>query len=190
MKSFGADIRAHFRGGTMARGGKTDQVGDRAAADQEPHAAVSGVAEQLHQPTDGSPLDIDSGMVAAGATRVQRGRKKITDDADRCWRRIDPAEEARMAIAHGMRQHLGRDRLDERLGRASCPRPILIEERLALARRHRREHRPGCHAREIVGDEVDRLVAEAAKLFDIHRRRCRHDVSPSPARMTLASPVQ
>ena len=55
--------------------------GHRAAADQQPHAALGREADQLHQPADGGALQVDGGVVAAGAARIQGRRQQLGEHA-------------------------------------------------------------------------------------------------------------
>jgi hypothetical protein len=78
----------------------------RAPADEESEAALGREADQLHQPARGAAFEIDRGVIAAGTAGIEAGGDEIAQHTERGRRRVHPAEEARMAVAHGMRQDL------------------------------------------------------------------------------------
>ena len=99
-----AHVPAVLERGAVTGRGERDQGRRRSAAHQKPHAVLGRKPDQLHEPADGGPLDVDRRVVAARAARVHRGGEKVGDDADRCRRRVHPAEEPRMAVAHRVGQ--------------------------------------------------------------------------------------
>jgi hypothetical protein len=78
----------------------------RASADEKAEAALGREADQLHQPARGAALEIDRGVIAAGTAGIERGGDEIAQHPEWRGRRIHPAEEAGMAVAHGVREDL------------------------------------------------------------------------------------
>jgi hypothetical protein len=88
----------------MAHDRQGGQVRHAAAADEQT-LRVLREAEHVLDPRQRGALDVSGGLVAAGgAGRHGRG-EHIAEDADvrRCA--VDPREEARTRVAHGVRQH-------------------------------------------------------------------------------------
>jgi hypothetical protein len=77
-------------------------------------------ADELGQPAHHRALEIDVGVVPSDDARIHRGGRQRRDDPGGGGRRVDPAEEGRVAVAHGVGQDVaqgGRDQVVER-GRA------------------------------------------------------------------------
>ncbi len=151
----------------LPRGRQPDDRGHRCAAGEQPDTALRREADQLHEPAHGGPLDVDGGMVAARAARVHGGGEEIGHDPHRRRRRIDPAEEARVAIAHRVREHGRAKPLDDRLGAGAAFPELFLQQRRPLAWSHRTEHRALARAAEVVGHQLDELVTEAAEVLGI-----------------------
>ena len=158
----------------MARRRERDQRGRGAAARQQPHAPVRGKPDQLHEPAHGGPLDVNGGVVAPGAARVQRRREEVGDDADGRRRRVHPAEEPRVAVAHRVREDGRAEVLQDRFGARAGFAQGLLDERGALVGRHGLKNRARPNRREVVGHEVDGGVSQPAEGFGIEGGR-RHD---------------
>ena len=160
----------------MARRREGDERGRRAATRQEPHAARGRESDQLHEPPHGGALDVDRRVVAAGAAWIHGGGEEVGEHADRCRRRVHPAEEARVAVAHGVRQDGGADAMQQGFGIEAGRAERLLHQRGALGRGHRFEHGPLGHAGQIVDDEVDGFMRQTAEVLGIKggRRRSRH----------------
>jgi len=175
-------VPAVLGGRPLARRRQRDQRGRGGAAGQQPHAAVGGEPDQLHEPAHGGPLDVDGRVVAAGAARVQGRRQEVGEDADGRRRRVHPAEESRVAVAHRVREDGRAEALEDRLGAGAGIAEGLLDERGALVGHHGLEDRPRPNRREIVGHEVDGLVSQPAEVLGIEggwrgrvEARSRHD---------------
>ena len=105
-------------GGAVARGGQAVSDAIEPAADEEPHAALDRKADQLHQPSNGGALEVDRRVVSAGAARVRAPRPGNRPRSPMgAGRRVHPAEEARVAVAHRVREDVALDAVEKRLGR-------------------------------------------------------------------------
>ena len=167
----GPDVPAVGGRRPVPGGGEARERGHGAAADQEAHAALDREAHELHQPPDGRALDVDRRVIPTGAARVQGGPEELCDDADGSGRRVHPAEEARVPVAHGVGEDLAPDLVEQALGRRAAGRQGALQERRALRRRHRHEDRLIAEPLEVVGDHVDGGVSQAPERLGRDGRR-------------------
>ena len=171
LKALGPYVPAVLERGPVTRGRQRDQGRRRTPAHQQAHAALGGKPDQLHQPPHGGPLDVDRGVVAARAARIQRRREKIGDDADGRWRRVHPAEEPRVAVAHRVGQNGRAESLQHGLRCDAAGAEWLLYQGGALGGTHRVEDGRGAYAGEVVGHEVVRFVGEPAEVLGVERGR-------------------
>ena len=171
LKPFGPYVPAALERGLVASGRERHEGRHRAPAHQEPHAALGGELDQLHEPAHRGALDVDCRMVTAGAARVQGSRQEIGDHPDGRRRRVHPAEEPRMTVAHRVRQDGGAEAFQHDLGTDAGSGERLLHERGPFGRSHRREDRCCGDPGEIVGDEIDGLVCEMTEVLGVETRR-------------------
>ena len=79
-------------------------------------------------------------MIPTGCTRIHHGCEQICQHADGCACWVDPGSETRMLIAHGMRQNMLLEEIEERFGRPAMHRQLLIEQYLSFCGRHRAKY--------------------------------------------------
>jgi len=111
------DVTADPRQRATARARKADDRRGGPAAGEQAGSRRVRKADELGQPAHHRTLEVDIGMIAKDDARVHRGCRQRSHDAGGGRRRIDPAEEGRVAVAHGVRQHiaqLGRDQVVQR----------------------------------------------------------------------------
>ena len=106
------------------------QRGNRATTDQDARAALDGKVDQFHQPAHHAVLHVDRCMISSGCARIHHRSEKVCQHADGCACRVDPGGEARMLVAHGMRQDMLLEEVEERFGRPAIFRELLIEQEL------------------------------------------------------------
>jgi hypothetical protein len=147
----------------MARGGQGGERGHRTAADQEASAALGWKADELHQPAHRASFQVGGRMVATGAAGIERGGEELGQHADREGRRVDPAEEAWVAVAHRVGKELVAHDRQEVGRRAALVRQRLGQQARTRLRRHRLVDRPSANSLEVIGRQVDREVAEVAE---------------------------
>jgi hypothetical protein len=121
-----------------------------------------GKSDHLHQPANGTTLDIDRCVIAPGAARVEGGSEELRQDAHGGGRGVDPAEEAQVPVAHGIGEYVFGHGLQEEFGVLTRFGQGLFQEHAARLRRHGAEDGSIPHAGEVLDGEVDRAVAEAA----------------------------
>jgi hypothetical protein len=116
------------------------------------------VADQLRQPAHSRTLQVHVGVVAGHDARVHRRRGQRRQHSRKRRRRVDPAEERRVPVAHGVRQDLARHDPGER---AQPGRPARERQREQLHTQVVRQglpDRPPRQRREVVRDRVDERV--------------------------------
>jgi hypothetical protein len=104
------------------------EVRHRSARDEDAFG-VGGEAEHLGDPAHDARLDVDRRVVAAPAVRVHGGGEVVGDDADRIRRGVDEAVEARVGVAHRIRQDVLAHERQHFLERPALFRDRLVEER-------------------------------------------------------------
>jgi len=184
-QTIAAHVPAVLEGGAVAGRGESGERGHRAAADEQAHGAlgVGGEADELHQPAYGAALQIDRGVVAPGAAGVHGGGQQFGQDAHGRGGRVDPAEEARVAVAHGVRQDLPREGVQDSLRRQASLGEGLLQHGAPLIGRHGAEDGFCGDASQVRGGEVDGPVAQPAELLGVERQGHPHP----PVRRLIAA---
>ena len=157
-------------GGRAGAAARTRQADDRRrgrAAGEKPGARCVRVAHELRQPAHGRALEVDVGMVARHHARVHRGGWQRRQHTGQRRRGVDPAEEGRVAVAHGVRQHVARHRCRQRLEPRRPVRQRQLEQRRAQIVRQRLPDRPSRQRLEVVGQSVDQHMAGTPELVQI-----------------------
>ena len=85
----------------------------RSAAREQARAARVRKADELGQPAHHCTLEVDVGVIARDDARIHRRCRQRRDDSGEGRRRVDPPEEGRVAVAHGVRQNVPRHRRDQ-----------------------------------------------------------------------------
>ena len=138
-------VVADRRQRTAASAGEADDRRGRPAAREQAAARRVRKADELGQPAHDRVLEVDVGVVPGDDARVHRRRRQRGHDPRRGRRRVDPAEERGVAVAHGVRQDVaqrGRHQLVERARRA----PAAARRAAARAARRGAAARPGATA--------------------------------------------
>ena len=133
------DVVAGRRQRAAASAGEADdRRGGRAAGEQAGARRVRE-ADELGQPAHHRALEVDVGVIAGDDARVHRGCRQRSHDAGGGRRRVDPAEEGRVAVAHRVRQDIAQRGRDQR-------RPARSDAPAAAGRaaRSRRASGSGC----------------------------------------------
>ena len=125
---------------------------------------------------DRQPLDVDRRVVPSRAARVEGRRQEVGHDPHRRRRRVDPAEEPRVAVSHRVGEDLSPDEVEQRLGHHAHLGQRSLEERRPLRRRHGREDGTLADPAEVIGHQVDGGVGEPPELGRIHRQRRRRSL--------------
>jgi hypothetical protein len=102
------DVMTGLRQSAAASARQADDRRRGAAAGEEACARRMREADQLGQPAHHGALEVDVGVIAGDDARVHRGCGQRSHHAGEGRRRVDPAEKGRMAVAHGVRQHISR----------------------------------------------------------------------------------
>ena len=135
-------------------------------------------ADELGQPAHHSALEVDVGVVAEDGRRIHRGSRQRNDDAGGGGRRVDPAEEGRVAVAHGMWQHVAQRGRHQVVERGRTLRQRQVEQLLAQGVGERLPDRARRQRGEVVGDAVHQRVRGAAERLQLRLRAPR----PCPVR--------
>ena len=157
----------------VARHRQAVQRGHRAAAHQQPGATLGGEVDQFHQPAHHAVLQVDGGVVASGGARVHHCRQELGQHADGRGGRVDPGGEARVLVAHGVRQDVLLEEIQQRLGRAPVLRQRLVEQQVPLRGRHGAIDRLVRQSFEILGRQFDGVVAQVIERLRVHLRAAR-----------------
>jgi hypothetical protein len=173
-----ADVVARLRQRAAARAGEADDRRGGRAAGEQPGARRMRKADELGQPAHDRTLEVDVGVVAGDDARVHRGRGERGDDSGGRRRRIDPAEEGRVAVAHGVRQDIAQRRLDHVVQRDRMLGQRQVEQLAAQGAGERLPDRPRGQRGEVAGDAVHERVRGIAE--------GRHPVVARRARVRLA----
>ena len=94
------------------------------AAEENAVAPVMREAEELHEPPDGQPLQVDGRVLAAGAAGVRDRRREGGQHAQLGCRRVDKGGEAGVILAPPVRQHALVEEFQDLLGRDSLGRKL------------------------------------------------------------------
>ena len=111
------DVMAGRRQRAIASAREADDRRGGPAAREQAGARRVREAHELCQPAHHRALEVDVGVIARDDARVHRGCGQRSHDASGGRRRVDPAEEGRVAVAHGVRQDIaqrGRDQVVQR----------------------------------------------------------------------------
>jgi hypothetical protein len=158
----GEAMLADVEAGTGVAGGRQrGQGGHGAAADQQPTTARRQ-ADQLAQPADDLALEVQRGMVATCAAGVHRSSQQRREHRRPVRRRIDPAVEARVTVAEGMRQHRPLQLLEQLVRAAALLAPLLLAPAPSQRRRDRLEHGPLALAKQVVQGQGDHALPVGA----------------------------
>ena len=152
-------VLAHARGLRATGRGEGGEVRHRSARGQEALGG-RGQAEDLGEPGDDAPLDVDGRVVAAPAVAVHGRGEVVGHGADRVGGRVDEGEEARVRVPEGVGEDAVADGVEDRLEGQALLGQRLVEEGRGVA--HLAEDRLLQQARAVVGHEVGRPVAEPA----------------------------
>ncbi len=171
-----AVVPAVFDGGGVPGGGQRGEGRARPAAGQQPGA--HRIPDELGQPPQHPVFEVHARVVAAGAARPHDGGGQLGERARRVRRRVDPGEEARMAVAHREGEDVTGDRVDQFVAcrafrgewRSGQPR-LLVVVHFSVDGALRQ-------VAEIVGEEVDQPVAGGAELLRGHGA-CSDQLPPS-----------
>jgi hypothetical protein len=102
------DVMAARRQRATASTREADDRRGGPAAGEQAGARRVREAHELGQPAHHRALEVDVGVIARDDARVHRGCRQRSHDTRGGRRRVDPAEEGRVAIAHGVRQDIAR----------------------------------------------------------------------------------
>ena len=102
------DVMAGRRQRATAGAREADDRRGGPAAGEQAGARLVREAHELGQPAHDRALEVDVGVVARDDARVHRGCRQRSHHAGGGGRRVDPAEEGRVAVAHGVRQDIAR----------------------------------------------------------------------------------
>src|SRR5438067_5279358 len=100
----------------MPRDGERGHRRHRSTADEESRR-LRWKSEELLEPREDLVLDVDRGVVAAGAARIHRRGQRVGKDAHHRGRRVDPAPETWMAVAKRVRLYFFLERAQHVVGR-------------------------------------------------------------------------
>ena len=89
------------------------------AAEENAVAPVMREADELHEPPDGQPLQVDGRVLAAGAAGVRHRRREGRQHAQLGCRRVHEGGEAGVILAAPVRQHALVEEFQDLLGRDS-----------------------------------------------------------------------
>ena len=133
------------------------------AARQQAGARRVREAHELGQPAHHRALEVDVGVIARDDARVHRRRRQRGHDAGGRGRRVDPAEERRVAVAHGVGQHIAQRGRDEVVQRCRVLRQRQVQQLFAQGVGERLPDRARGQRSEVVGDAVHERVCGAAE---------------------------
>jgi hypothetical protein len=179
------DIVAACGQRAAARARKADDRRRGPAAGEQAGARRVREAHELGQPAHHRALEVDVGMIASDDARVHRGRRQRSDDAGGGGRRVDPAEERRVAVAHGVWQHIAQRGRDQVVQRCRLLRKGQAEQLFAQTVGERLPDRLRGQRVEVVGDAVRERVCGVAERHQLHPRAPRS----RPRRSTSVRPV-
>ena len=164
-------LAAHIEAGLhIARDREGHQVRHRPAAHQQA-ARLRGKAEHLLRPVEHLPLDVDAHVLAAAHVRVETGRQHLGQHPQRGAVPHHPAPEARMHVAHRIRQDVGAKILVDRLRRLALQRQRLLQVSLHL-RRHRLPDLPLPHGFQPGQHVIHHAMPQAAHRLPILGVEC------------------
>src|SRR5216683_1396149 len=164
-------IPAVLRRSTMTSHRQAIERGHRTTAYQESRAALDREVDQFHQPAHYTVLQVDRGVIPTGGARIHHRLQELGQHPDGRACRVDPGGETRVLVAHGMRQDVLLEEVEERLGRPPVLRERLVEQHLAFGGRHRAEDGFTRNAFQIFGCQFHRQQAQVIKRVSIHRER-------------------
>jgi hypothetical protein len=118
---------------------------------------------ELGQPAHHRALEVNVGVIAGDDARVHRGCRQRSHDACGGRRRVDPAEEGRVAVAHGVRQDIAQRGRDQLVQRYRVLRQRQLEQLFAQAVGERLPDRPRGQRSEVIGDAVQERMCGAAE---------------------------
>ena len=130
LQAFRAHIPAIGFCSPVASHRQAVQRGNGTTTDQNACAALDRKVDQFHQPAHHAVLQVDRRVISSGCTRIHHRGEKVCQHADGCACRVDPGGEARMLVAHGMRQDMLLEEIEQRFGRPAMLRELLIEQQL------------------------------------------------------------
>ena len=142
---------------------KADDRRDRPAAGEQTPARRVWKADELGQPAHHRALEVNIGVIAGDNARIHRRCRQRSDDAGQGRRRVDPAEERRVTVAHRVRQHIPRHRCDQVVERRGLRRQRQVEQATFQPVGNRLPDRSRWQRREVVDDALDKRVRRAAK---------------------------
>ena len=137
-----ADVMAGRRQRATASARQADDRRGGPAAGEQAGARRVREAHELGQPAHHRTLEVDVGVIAGDNARVHRGRRQRSHDAGGGRRRVDPAEEGRVAVAHGVRQDIAQRGRDQVVQRRRLLRQRQVEQLFAQGVGERLPDRP------------------------------------------------
>src|SRR6266536_202061 len=171
LQAFSAHVPATLSRCPAAGHRQTIQRGNGATTDQDASATLDWKVDQFHQPAYRAVFHINRRMISPGGTRIHHGSEKVCQHADGCACRVDPGGETRMLVAHGMRENMLLEEVEERFGRSTMLRQLLIEQQLAFRGRHRAIDRLFRNALKILGCYLYCQHAQMVKGLSVHLQR-------------------
>jgi hypothetical protein len=136
------DVMAGRRQRATASAREADDRRGGPTTGEQPGARRVREAHELGQPAHHRTLEMDIRVIARNDARVHRGRNQRNHDASGGRRRIDPAEEGRVAVAHGMGHDIAQRGPDEVVQRCRLLRQRQVEQLSAEGVRERLPDRP------------------------------------------------
>ena len=106
-------------------------------------------------------------MVPGDDAWIHRGRRQRGDDPGGGRRRVDPAEERGVPVAHGVRQDVAQHGRNQVVERAPALRQRQVKQLLAQGVGERLPDRAGRQRGEMVGDAVHQSVTGAAERLQL-----------------------
>jgi hypothetical protein len=122
-------------------------------------------AHKFRQPAHHGALEVNVGVIAGHDARVHCSRRQRSHDAGQGRRRVHPAEERRVAVAHGVRQDVARRRRDQLLQSGRLLRQLHVQKLVPQAIRHGLPDGLRGQRGQVIGDLVDHQVRCAAELL-------------------------
>ena len=175
-EAIAADVMAGRRERAAAGAREADDRRGGPAAGEQAGARRVREAHELGQPAHHRALEVDVGVIAGDDARVHRGCCQRGHHAGGGGRRIDPAEEGRMAVAHRVREDVAQRRRGEVVQRDRLLREGQVEQLLAQRIGERLPDRRRGQRGEMIDDTVDERVRRAAERRQLILARLAHDV--------------
>ena len=144
------------------------------AAEENAVAPVGREAEELHEPPDGEPLQVDGGVLAAGTAGVGHRRREGREHAQLGCRRVHEGGEAGVILAPPVRQHALVEEFQDLLGRDALGRKLHFLDFTPHLIGERPVHRILGQRLEVGPHGVHELVTQIPEGLVVHRERRRN----------------